>query len=239
MRFVGLDPTKLAGLMSTTRVGARLAWVMSTFHSSRPPRPVLALKNSRLPTWVKSLGIELPAPRSMSALTVPAMVPSVRQSSKPMSLSDSNWVRAVKYTLPPASWKLVGLDDCGPWKISARFSVPACVPSLTHSSALPVPVPASALKMSPDAIAVRLVGLRTKTPGVSSTLTVLTVRPSVFQSTGPAPSLALKYSRLPTAVSSVGSDPRPVPARMSRTSTDPAVGFVRSMRYSSRPLTPV
>lgn len=79
----GLEPST-PGLMSANSRGA-LAPASST-HSSRPCSRSCALKNRRLPTTLKFVGVPLHWPGQRSAnRRVPAGVPSVTHSSLPSS----------------------------------------------------------------------------------------------------------------------------------------------------------
>ena len=190
---------------------------------------------------MNSVGVESPLGlMSAPTLLVPAPVPSLAQSSRPFVPSS-----ALKKMSEPALKKLPGVELPVPGLMSRSGVVPAVVPSLFHSSE--PKLPSLAVKSSRLPIAVRLVGwdegFGTPTAGagkMSLTSTVPAVVPSLFQSSRLMTlSFAVKYSRLPTAVSSAGSEPRPVPTRMSWTREAPAPGFERSSLYSSRPSAPV
>ena len=113
------------------------ASVPSVFQSS-PPKKVV--KNTVPSTSVSCVGFELPEPGTMSLIrTVPAGVPSLFQSSIPLAA-----LNALKKSVPFETVRSSGFELDRPGFTSIR-TVPALVPSLTHSSFC---TPSSALNIA-------------------------------------------------------------------------------------------
>ena len=112
----------------------------SLFQSSLPFVfiPLLALKNKVPFTLVKFEGSEEEIPGFISLTkTVPAVVPSLFQSSKSSKLLLALPLLALKNKVPFTLVKFEGKDLVLPVKISLTITVPAVVPSLFQSSMLP------------------------------------------------------------------------------------------------------
>jgi len=158
--------------MSASRtVPAAVLWLQS----SRPVTESSAVKMSVLPRAVRLAGDELltvpgkvrstktPRMGSKTSLwkaalsgamlatrTVPAAVPSLFQSSRPvlgekLKVDPSGPSVAAKKSVPPTLVRLDGSEPATPGLISRRRNVPAVVPSVRQSSRLPA-LTSSALK---------------------------------------------------------------------------------------------
>ena len=180
------------------------------------------------------LGFEDAVPGLMSFTnTVPAEVPSLVHSSKPLCAPDAPLL-AAKYTLVPIATSPVGAPLPEPW-MSLTSTVPALVPSLFHSSVPLGWLVAEKCRVEPTTA--RLAGLLLLLPGLMSlTNTVPAVVPSLFHSSvSSLSSVATKYRVVPTAVKLVGFEDG-VPGLMSLTNTVPAA--VPLLFQSSGPLPP-
>jgi hypothetical protein len=112
--------------------------VPSVRHSSLPKADVLAVKKTRLLRATNLLGAELPKPDQISLTSdVPAAVPLVFQSSRPMWVLRLRLVCGaveLKKMSPPTAVISIGSEPMLPGVKSATSTVLAALPSLFHNS---------------------------------------------------------------------------------------------------------
>src|SRR6266853_1406859 len=184
----------------------------------------------------KGRPLQLPGQMSFTC-NVPASVPSVFHSSRPLTPSS-----AEKYNAAP---KTVSSDTREPvlGLMSFTRTVPASVPSVLHSSGPVTPSSAEKYKAPPNTL--KPEGEESAAGLMFFTSAVPPAVPSVFHSSHPvAPSSAEKYSRLLNTVKPLGEELKgarlpqtdPTPGAMSFTRTVPP--SVPSVLHSSTPVAP-